>query len=123
MGANFRVFVRGGGWLSPCDLGAKMFTLAIPPTNEHLGPPAMPFLTNLFGEGSPAKIDHRKENRVPTYFNLSNLEDLANEHDTSPIVLLKGTPKGEVPGVNCWVGYPEGRKEAAGTLPRRPPEP
>ena len=38
----------------------------------------MPFLTPFFGEGSP-KIDKPDKNRVPTYANLSNLEDLVND--------------------------------------------
>ena len=36
----------------------------------------MPFYPFLGWEGSPTKIDYRKNNRVPTYSNLSSLEDL-----------------------------------------------
>ena len=41
-----------------------------------LGFSVVPFYQLVLGEGSATKIDYRK-NRVPTYANLSILEDLA----------------------------------------------
>ena len=49
--------------------------------DTKLGPPVVPFLT-LFGFlGSPTKIDKtERKSLVPTYSNLSNLEDLENTY-------------------------------------------
>ena len=50
------------------------------PTRETLrvsrGPPVVPTFTNFFWGGSPTKRDQTEKKWVPTYSNLSNLEDL-----------------------------------------------
>ena len=58
-----------------------------------LGPPVVPFYPFL-GEGSRAKVDYRKTNRVPTYSNLSTggpsivAQDFHLCKNTSSFVLL-----------------------------------
>ena len=49
----------------------------LPSPLVQLGPPVVPFYPFL-GGNSPTKIDNREKSRVPTYSNLSNLEDLVN---------------------------------------------